>query len=384
MIDPADLGVGHPASPTGGADPAYWHPHPRSGDVWTARGFPAVPGVVERAAEPFTSTGVGTPWRSVYGNHDCLVQGRAVFPDGYDAFLTGAEKPVLAPDDCVPETDALQDYVADPWRVSAGPRATIPAAVGRRRLDKAAHVVGHFRPGAVPDGHGYTEANVADGTAYYVWDGVPGVRLISLDTTNPAGHVDGCVDGVQFDWLRARLAEVGAASGDPRLVVLLSHHGLSTLTNDTRDADHSEPVHLADEVEALLHEHPQVVLWLSGHIHVNRVTPRPRPDGGGFWEIATSAVAEWPVQLRHLELGLTASGAVITSTIVDSLADLDHADAAGPRGLAGLHREAAANDPGSVGGIHAEGRPCDRNVQLPVVLPAALLAALHRARGGAA
>lgn len=26
-IDPTDLGVGHPASPTGGTDPAYWHPN---------------------------------------------------------------------------------------------------------------------------------------------------------------------------------------------------------------------------------------------------------------------------------------------------------------------------------------------------------------------
>ncbi|MCW3157608.1 hypothetical protein [Micropruina sonneratiae] len=111
-IDPTDLGVGHPASPTGGPDPAYWHPQPGSADAWSAKGFPAVSGVVQRAAGPFTSPGVGVPWLSVYGNHDCLVQGRARFPEGYDDFLTGAAKPVLAPPGYTPDADALPSPMA--------------------------------------------------------------------------------------------------------------------------------------------------------------------------------------------------------------------------------------------------------------------------------
>jgi len=92
--------------------------------------------------------------------------------------------------------------------------------------------------------------------------------------------------------------------------------------------------------------------------------------------VITSAIAEWPVQLRHVALGLTDHGAMITTTMIDSAAptgwDLSVA------GLAGLHREVAANDPGSVGGIHAEGTPADRNVVLGVPLPAELVRALRR------
>lgn len=375
-IRPADLGVGDPGSPTGGADPSYWHPDPGSPDAWSARGLPAVPGVLDAAREPFVSAGVGVPWLSVYGNHDCLVQGRAPFPEGYDAFLTGPAKPVLAPPGYRPERDSMADYLADPWVTTTGPAAPITPDPRRRRVTKAEHVAAHFRAGAVPDGHGYSDANVASGTAYYVWDAIPGVRLISLDTTNPAGDVNGCLDDVQFGWLRDRLVEVAAGGADPRLVVLLSHHGLDTMDNATGAGADGSGLRLAADVRALLHQHPQVVLWLSGHVHVNRVVPRPGPAGGGFWEVITSAIAEWPVQLRHVALGLTDHGAMITTTMIDSLAptgwDLSVA------GLAGLHREVAANDPGSVGGIHAEGTPADRNVVLGVPLPAELVRALRR------
>ena len=372
-IRPTDLGVGHPASPTGGSDDSFWHPEPGSTDAWSARGLPDVPGALDAARTPFLSAGVGVPWLSVYGNHDCLLQGRTPFPSDYDAFLTGAAKPVLPPSNYLPDGDAMADYLADPWVVSAGPQAPIEPDAARRSVTKTEHVAAHFRPGAVPDGHGYTAENVASGTAYYVWDGVPGVRLVGLDTTNPYGDVNGCVDDVQFGWLAERLAEVSAGSGDPRLVVLMSHHGLDTMDNAT--GPDGAGFHLAAEVRALLAGHPQVVLWLSGHVHVNRVVARPGPSGGGFWEVTTSAIAEWPVQLRHLALGVTDGGAVITTTMIDSLAPVDWD--LSTTGLAGLHREVAANDPGSVGGIHAEGDPGDRNVVLRVPLPSELTRALR-------
>ncbi|MFT3969827.1 MAG: metallophosphoesterase [Micropruina sp.] len=375
-IRPAGLGVGHPASPSGGDDDSFWQPEPGSPDAWSARGFPGVPGALAAARAPFVSPGVGVPWLSVYGNHDCLLQGRTPFPATYDAFLTGAAKPVMPPSGYVPECDSMLDYLADPWVVSSGERAPIEPDEQRSSVTKAEHVAAHFRPGAVPDGHGYTAENVASGTAYYVWDGVPGVRLISLDTTNPYGDVNGCVDDVQFGWLRDRLAEVSPGAAEPRLVVLLSHHGLDTMDNATGPDDAG--LHLADDVRALLHAHPQVVAWLSGHVHVNRVVARRGPAGGGFWEVITSAIAEWPVQLRHLTVGVTEQGAVLTSTMIDSLAPVDWDLTT--QGLAGLHREVAANDPGSVGGIHAEGTPEDRNVVLPVPLPSELTRAL-RAHG---
>src|SRR6202795_5397479 len=58
-----------------------------------------------------------------------------------------------------------------------------------------------------------------------------------------------------------------------------------------------------DEVLELLLRFRNVVLWLNGHIHANRITPRTGPyDGHGFWEVTTSSLVDWPCQARLVEL----------------------------------------------------------------------------------
>ena len=46
--------------------------------------------------------------------------------------------------------------------------------------------------------------------------------------------------------------------------------------------------------------------------------------------------------------------------------------------LASFHREIGANDPGSVGGLHAQGSPADRNQDLLVPVSPELLKSLAR------
>lgn len=369
-------------------DPSYWNPEPGSSDLWKKQyGFPDYPGAVKAAAKEFTAAGLGAPWLTCFGNHDCLVQGRAPAPAAYNEFLTSNQKPVARPIETYTGADALDDYVLDPTWVSKGPALPIAAKPERRILTKKQYIERHFEPGGVPNGHGFTEENISSGTAYYTYDGVPGVRVISLDTTNPAGHVDGCLNESQYLWLENRLREVHSAyeaedgtevrtNSENRLVVLCSHHGLSTMTNGTPHPK-GEQLYLAAEVESLLHRYPNVVLWLSGHTHVNRITPRPRAGGGGFWEVATSSVAEWPVQLRSVHLTLVENAGVrIRTTMIDSAAPVAPTGGTDLLDLAALHREAAANDPGSVGGLEAEGKPTDRNTDLLVPLPGPILAAL--------
>jgi hypothetical protein len=122
---------------------------------------------------------------------------------------------------------------------------------------------------------------------------------------------------------------------------------------------------------ALLHRFPNVVLWLNGHTHVNAVRPRPHPaaPGGGFWEVTTCAIMDWPCQARVVELVDDGEVLSIVCTMVDhdtpvtprSLASLDD--------LASLHREIAANAPAS--GAHAAvpGDAGDRNVTLRMAAP---------------
>ncbi|GGM08326.1 metallophosphoesterase [Nakamurella endophytica] len=383
-------GTGDPY-PTTSGDPHYWNPEPGSTDRWRSdRGFPQYPGAVAAAAAPFTATGLGLPWLACFGNHDCLLQGRVPAPAGYDDFLTGDRKPVALPAGAEPGDDALDRYLQDPYRFSAGPAVPVTASADRRMVSRAEWVGAHL-DGGEPAGHGFTERNADDGTGYYCWDGVPGLRVVALDTTNPAGGVDGCVDERQFEWLERCLAQVHSrytgtdgrevdGGGQDQVVVVCSHHGLSTLTNGTGDGTWGGRLRLAAEVERLLHRFPNVVLWLSGHTHVNRVTPRPGP-AGGFWEVSTSSIAEWPVQVRSLALTLVPGhGITVRSTVLDSDAPAAPDGGTGVEQLASLHREVAANDDGSVGGLQAQGARTDRNVELRTPRAAGVLEALVAGR----
>lgn len=373
-VDPSSGAPDAVPSASGGP---YWNPEPAVRDVWkTERGYPGHPGLLDDALRPFPATGFGAPWLACFGNHDCLLQGRTHPTPEVRELLAGTVKPVDLPPGAadpygegIPVIDA---YQKDPMLLSRGPGRPIPADPGRRIVSRAEYVRAHLDSRTGPPGHGFTEDNLAkadlaeDGavrdTAYYVHDPAPGIRFVVLDTTNPGGYADGSVGARQLAWLDERLAEAL-----DRLVVIASHHGLSTLTNATppdtpEDAD--LPRHLAGDVAAVLHRHANVVLWISGHTHVNRVTPRPGPSGG-FWEMSTSSIAEWPVQARLIELGRDADDRpVIRATCVDSAAPADPGQATGLWRLAALHREAAANEPGGVGGPEAHGTPADRNVVL--------------------
>jgi hypothetical protein len=96
----------------------------------------------------------------------------------------------------------------------AGPSRAITADPDRRPITRRAFVEAHFRPGSRPFGHGFSEQNRQDGTAYYVHD-TPAARLIALDTNCLAGGSAGCLDREQARWLEARLAEVHSSYRGP-------------------------------------------------------------------------------------------------------------------------------------------------------------------------
>jgi hypothetical protein len=104
-----------------------------------------------------------------------------------------------------------------------------------------------------------------------------------------------------------------------------------------------------------------VVLWLNGHIHANRITPRSGPyDGHGFWEVTTSSLVDWPCQARLVELFEAGDALLgIGCTMVD------HEGTE----LAALHRELAGNVPFNGFDSWRPGALEDRNVILLLPRP---------------
>lgn len=376
----------------------YYNPEPRSRDRYKRRyGFPDRPGLLAAAAVPFRAQGFGVDWLACFGNHDCLAQGRAPVTPEFQGLLTGGERPVAAPAELPREPGDA--YLADPTVLVGGTARGIQPRVDRRLLSKAEYIRAHLDSPGSPRGHGFSEADLAEGRGYYCYDDVPGVRLIVLDSTNPAGHVTGSIGRRQRDWLEQRLVEVHSGYRDEagaevrtdhrdRVVIVASHHGLEMFDNTVERPDEAAhpdadlPRVLAEEVEALLHRFGNVVLWLAGHQHLNSVTPKGRPGGGGFWHIITSGLCEWPSQARLLELLVGTDTLVIRSTMIDHAAPLQPGADLGFWDLAAAHRELSANEPTRVGGPDSAGTVRDRNVDLLVPIGPALAAALRAGVGG--
>ncbi len=157
---------------------------------------------------------------------------------------------------------------------------------------------------------------------------VADVRIVVLDTNHPDGDYQGSVGTAQLEWLDERLAEVDDEPG--RYAIIASHHGSASLDNVRGGrADR----HLGDALLDVVHRHPCVIAWLVGHRHIHRIEPRPGA-AGGFWEISTGSIIDWPSQVRAVEVVEHADGSV---EIVTTL--LDHG---APNGsLAALHRDVA-------------------------------------------
>ncbi len=313
-------------------------------------GFPNHPGVLDRAQRPFLAAGLRTPWIGCRGNHELLCQGVGVVTPELALSLVGGKKPIGVPEGIDPDK-ALELFTAHPEAFMTGASVAVTPDAARR----AAHLAEpRFR--------------VHDTAA---------VRLIVLDTSCPAGGADGRIDGPQLAWLEQRLAEAHAAytdgsgqtvrtSNPNRLVVILSHHPLSTLRNERAPGGSG-----GAQLLALLGRFPNVVLWLNGHVHLNRVRPHANREGVsvGFWEVTTSSIVDWPCQGRLVELFDAGGGRLaIACTMIDHDGAVDPGDAMTPAEMAGLHRELAFNDPLS-GAAARAGTASDRNVILALPAP---------------
>jgi metallophosphoesterase (TIGR03767 family) len=329
-------------------DDIFWKPDgPADGDVFRRDlGFPAAPGLLDRAMQSFEATGLRKPWLGCHGNHEEVCQGMGIVTPALARAMIGTRKPIDMPAG-LDRDKAVDTFIERPEFFLTGETTDVTPDRQRRPISLAEFIEAAHLPGP-----------------YYVHD-TPAIRFITLDTVCAAGDADGSIDAPQLHWLERRLEEVHSSfrSRDgstvrtrhqDRLVVLLSHHGLDTLSNPRAD-------NRADALLNLLLRFQNVVLWLNGHIHANRINPRVDPKGGhGFWEVTTSSLVDWPCQARLVELFDAGAGLLgIRCTMVDH----QGAD------LAALHRELAANVPFSGFDSWREGTPEDRNAILLLPSP---------------
>jgi len=334
-------------------DRAFWHPEEVSGlqapDVYkTHHGFPTIPGLLDKAREPFHAQGINLPWYTVFGNHDVLWQG--TFPANtlqIDLLATGSIKLCTLPTTL--STDVISDAFtsADPAQalaLLAGPIRIVTADPKRHHLTESEVVEAYFNTTGTPVGHGFTEENRTNGTTYYTFD-VGRVRMLVFNSCNPNGYSDGSLDQEQFTWIKQTIDET-----TDKAVVLFSHHTSDTMGNPLplTGLDTELVRVLGPELVEYLLTKPQVIAWVNGHTHKNQIFEHSRGDGtGGFWEINTASHVDFPQQARIIEIADNEDGTwSIFTTVVDHAApavwdgSLDD-----PLALASLSRELSVNDP---------------------------------------
>lgn len=333
---------------------AFWHPDPAPGgfaeDSWKQTwGYPTLPGLLTAASRPIDTPGLAIPWYTGFGNHDIVDAGTLPTMSGpamlLDLLSTGDQ--LLYG---LPAGMSLADFFGALLKATSEqqvraliaqmPMRNVPASDERRPFSRQEFIRAHLESQSRHSvaGHGLTQANLDDDTAYYQFEPTPRITGIMLDTTNPYGGPDGSLDNLG--------KAPGATSSDRMASIAFL---------------------------AMLQRFPNVILWVNGHSHQNRVWAHPDPSGrsGGFWEVNTAAHIDYPQQARTLEIADNADG---TLSIFGVL--LDHSDPIAIDAqedysraqLAALSWELAMNDPALDRSLRL-GAPEDRNVELVIANP---------------
>lgn len=240
------------------------------------------------------------PWYAVFGNHDAYAIG--VFPifedpagfrtaplpleERPDILLPGELNPLaaLAYGNVTPAMPGPPEFLQFPRAIETNPT--------RAFFNKREFIHAMFDTITEPAGHGFTDRD--DGPSWYSVAPVPGLRLIGLDTCDPAHQVpgyfyhDGSILQDQVSFLRAELA---AAEQRDELVVVASHHPSESLMGVYGSAV------IGAGFQAILNEYPNVIVHLAGHTHRNRVW-----DRGGYVEIETCSTLDDPQEARVVEI----------------------------------------------------------------------------------
>lgn len=398
----------------------FWHPDaPPAGypqDFWKTRwGYPHYPHLLQAAMRPYVSEGLCMPWYSGFGNHDGIdlgIYGHHSGPQRYmEHFATGDRLPVGLD---IRSADALGAFVSAlenlPPDASLDPfiaqTLTVPVTPASSRIpfSRRAFVERHLQLSsrAGPQGHGYSSQNLADDALHFSFQLAPGVRGIMLDTTCMLGGDEGWLPRVQVKWLQEELAALHARYLDAQgreivtgntdqLCVIFSHHSSESMHNagGVGFVDGGKPgtierrnpaLHYPEDyingsdLLALLHRYPNVIAWVNGHTHFNKITLHQSTRHArqhDFWEINTAAHIDFPQQARIIEIADNRDGTLSIFSVL-----LDHSDpgsvpAAGSdcsaldtHELAAIALELSANDRMARAAADRRGRPVDRNVEL--------------------
>ncbi len=300
--------------------------------------------------KPYRSAGLDKtiPWYQTLGNHDHFWLGSIPVDGGprKDLRQSYISDTVFASGDLIkdPRTINSPDYYmgvldgSTPYGdiKNAGPVADFknpPKVVAdplRRSLLRGEWMKEFFNTTSKPVGHGFNLADANNGFACYSFvpkSAVP-IKVIVLDDTQKEDdgsadiHGHGFLDKARWTWLKKELAD-GDAAG--QLMIIAAHIPIGVDVATSEMGWWLDPQNAVDlpGLVAELQSHPNLIIWIAGHRHINTVKafvssdPVNAPEKG-FWQVETSSLRDFPQQFRTFEIFLNSDNTIsIVTTDVD-------------------------------------------------------------------
>jgi len=237
--------------------------------------------------DPFKAEGLRMPWKWVTGNHDVLVQGNLKADPGNREKALSVE----ANGGTRRYDNGLAGFVERGEFVVPDPRRALLS-----RTELLTKVGDHG------DGHGIGAAEKASGTATYTFDveGTP-LRVLVLDTSHENGGSEGVIKQSQVDTIIKPLLD--AAKADGKWVILSSHHAATSLGDGTGlGGEKAADALTTEQWTSFIGTYDNVLFSMVGHSHRHRIVPVKPASGHPYWEVMTSAIADYPHQFRVVEI----------------------------------------------------------------------------------
>jgi metallophosphoesterase (TIGR03768 family) len=268
------------------------------------------------------------PWYAAIGNHDHFWIGSKTINDRLKASMIGEN--ILQTGNILTEADAMDKMtysngtmdgrtlygtiIGEGIVAEMGNIPTVPKDANRKAITKADFISELSITSTEPVGHGFIQSNpdnVFNGCYSFEPKADLPIKVIVLDNTmdnndSPApdgiyGH--GTLNNGRYDWL---MAQLNAGQDEGKLMIIAAHVPIGVAIGTPMDwipaAGYTSEADLIRQLKAF----PNLILWVSGHRHLNTVTAFKSDDAShpenGFWEVETKSLREFPQQFRTFDI----------------------------------------------------------------------------------
>ena len=291
------------------------------------------PGTLPDYQQPFKAAGLHhhIPWYAALGNHDHFWIGSKPMNDKIRNALLGTH--ILQVGWALGAASQMELNTYSVGTIDGSTQygnvfgcgvtanlGTIPevAADANRKSLSVDDWIAEFRTSASqPYGHGFIQSDPKNilGACYAFKPkaGVP-LKIIVLDDTQPDNDPPASPDSIyghgelpaeRYHWLMEQL-KTGQDSNE--LMIIAAHVPIKIITGVSPYSWIPVSGCYTNENDLVqqLQQFPNLILWLSGHRHLNNVTALPSTDPAhpekGFWEVETKSLREFPEEFRTFDI----------------------------------------------------------------------------------